>query len=262
MSTRDRYPAGVPCWVETLQADPRAAAAFYEGLMGWSFIGSEDPGEEHDWSYLVARLDGSDVAGLGALPDGMAPSWVTHVRVERAEEAAERARAAGGTVVDGPIEADPAGRFVVLADPLGAVLCAWEADVREGAERINEPGAWAMSALQTPDPERAAAFYEAVFGWRAEPWGPVHLLRLPGYVGGTEEQPVPRDVVAVMAPAAPGAPAAWGVDLWVADIDAAVARAGELGGRVLMPVHDRPPFRSAVVADPEGAAFSLSQLVA
>ena len=41
-----------------------------------------------------------------------------------------------------------------------------------------------------------------------------------------------------------------------------LARAGELGGRVLMPVHDRPPFRSAVVADPEGAAFSLSQLVA
>ena len=65
-----------------------------------------------------------------------------------------------------------------------------------------------------------------------------------------------------MAPAAPGAPAAWGVDFWVADIDAAVARAGELGGRVLMPVHARPPsFRAAVVADPEGAVLSLSQLV-
>ena len=260
MSTRDDYPAGVPCWVETLQADTRAAAAFYEGLMGWSFIGSEDPDEAHDWSYLVARLEGADVAGLGALPAGVAPWGVTHFRVDSADVAAEAARAAGGAMVDGPIDASPAGRFVVLADPLGAVFCAWEAEIREGAERINEPGAWAMSALQTPDPERAAAFYGAVFGWQAEPWGPVHLLRLPGYVGGTEKQPVPRDVVAVMAPAAPGAGAAWGVDFWVSDIDAAVARAGELGGRVLMPVHDRPPFRSAVVADPEGAAFSLSQL--
>ena len=152
--------------------------------------------------------------------------------------------------------------MAVLADPAGAVFCVWQPREHRGAQVVNEPGAWAMSALQTPDPERAAAFYEGVFGWRAEPWGPVHLLRLPGYVGGTEEQPVPRDVVAVMAPAAPGAPAAWGVDLWVADIDAAVARAGELGGRVLMAVHDRPPFRSAVVADPEGASFSLSQLVA
>lgn len=39
-------------------------------------------------------------------------------------------------------------------------------------------------------------------------------------------------------------------------------RAADLGGRVLAPVHDRPPFRSAVLADPEGAAFSLSQLAA
>ena len=249
----------MPCWVETQQADTRAAAAFYEGLMGWRFVGSEDPDEEHDWTYLVARLDGADVAGLGTLPDGVAPSWVTHVRVERVEDAAERVRAAGGTVLDGPIDAAPAGRFAVLADPLGAVFCAWEAGIRDGAERINEPGAWAMSALQTPEPERAAAFYGDVFGWEAEPWGPVQLLRLPGYVGGTEEQPVPRDVVAVMAPAAPGGGTGWGVDFWVPDVDAAVARAAELGGRVLVAVHDRPPFRSAVIADPEGAAFSVSR---
>jgi predicted enzyme related to lactoylglutathione lyase len=263
MSTRDSYPAGVPCWVETLQADTRAAAAFYEGLMGWRLVGSDDPDEEHGWEYLVARLDGADVAGIGSLPAGQRPAWVTHVRVERVEDAAERARTAGGTVLDGPLDASPAGRFAVLADPLGAVFCVWEPDIRDGAERINEPGAWAMSALHTPDPERAAAFYGAVFGWRAEPWGPVHLLRLPGYVGGTEEQPVPRDVVAVMAPlAGAGAPSRWDVDFWVADAEAAAARATELGGGVVVPVHDRPPFRSAVLADPEGAAFSVSQLTA
>ena len=258
MSTRDSYPAGVPCWVETLQADTRAAAAFYEGLMGWTHVGSEDPGEEHDWTYLVARMGGADVAGVGALPDGQRPAWVTHVRVDSADDAGERARAAGGTVIDGPIDASPAGRFTVLADPLGAAFCAWEADIREGAERINEPGAWAMSALQTPDPERAAAFYGELFGWQAEPWGPVHLLRLPGYAGGTEEQPVPRDVVAVMAPAGADGAAAWAVDFWVPDVDAAAACAAELGGRVVVPVHDRPPFRSAVLADPGGAAFSVS----
>jgi uncharacterized protein len=119
------------------------------------------------------------VAGIGALPGGgAAPSWLTHVRVDSAEDTAERVLDAGGAVLDGPLDASPAGRFVMLADPLGAVFCAWEAEIREGAERINEPGAWAMSTLQTPDPARAAAFYESVFGWRAEPWGPVHLLRL------------------------------------------------------------------------------------
>ena len=182
-------------------------------------------------------------------------------REQVAGAAAERTRAAGGTVLEGPVDASPAGRFAVLADPLGAIVCAWEAGIREGAERINEPGAWAMSALQTPDSERAAAFYRAVFGWEAEPWGPVHLLRLPGYVGGTEQQPVPRDVVAVMAPLADAAaPSRWDVDFWVADVDAAAARSAGLGGSVVVGVHDRPPFRSAVLADPEGAAFSVSRL--
>ncbi|MET0909268.1 MAG: VOC family protein, partial [Ilumatobacteraceae bacterium] len=263
MSTRDDYPSGVPCWVETLQPDTRAAATFYERLMGWTLIGSEDPDEEEDdGSYLVARLDGADVAGIGALPGGLAPSWVTHVRVDSADGAAARARASGGTVLDGPIDASPAGRFVVLADPAGAVFCAWEAEIRAGAERINEPGAWSMSALQTTDPARAAAFYQSVFGWLAEPWGPVHLFRLPGYHGGTDEQPVPRDVVAVMAPAQPDSRPAWTVDFWVADLAAAVDCATGLGGRALVPIHDRPPFRRAVLADPAGAAFTLSQLTA
>ena len=46
-------------------------------------------------------------------------------------------------------------------------------------------------------------FYGELFGWEAEPFGPPGLRLLPpaGYVGGEPQQPVPRDVVAVMAPA-------------------------------------------------------------
>ena len=59
MSERDRYPAGVPCWVETLQPDPRAAAAFYAGVLGWEFTGPGPmPG---GGNYYVGRLGGRDV---------------------------------------------------------------------------------------------------------------------------------------------------------------------------------------------------------
>src|SRR6476661_8786164 len=34
---RDGYIAGVPCWVDTSQPDPDAAAEFYGGLFGWEF---------------------------------------------------------------------------------------------------------------------------------------------------------------------------------------------------------------------------------
>ena len=43
--------------------------------------------------------------------------------------------------------------------------------MRKGAQLINEPGAWAMSQLQTSDPERAAAFYGDLFGWTTETSG-------------------------------------------------------------------------------------------
>ena len=48
---------------------------------------------------------------------------------------------------------------------------AWEPGERKGAQLVNEPGAWAMSHLDTPDPAAAAAFYGAVFGWTTETFG-------------------------------------------------------------------------------------------
>ena len=35
MGTREDYPAGAPCWVDTSQPDPAGAARFYSGLFGW-----------------------------------------------------------------------------------------------------------------------------------------------------------------------------------------------------------------------------------
>lgn len=192
MSQRETYPAGVPCWVDTLQDDPAATRGFYERVLGWRFDGDDD--------YAVARLHGAGVAGVGARPgDAPDPTWLTHVRVDDVDAAAQRAAELGATVE---------------AEPL---------DV----------------------------------GWETESFGPATMFRLPGYVGGEPEQPVPRDVVAVMLP---GDDAAWSVDFWIADLEAAIAAAEAAGGRVVVPPHDQPPvFRSAVLADPEGATFSLSQ---
>ena len=93
----------------------------------------------------------------------------------------------------------------------------------------------------------------------------VPLGLISGYVGGKPQQPVPRDVVAVMAPTGPAAaevPTHWNVNFWVDDADATVEQAAGAGGQVIMPPMDTPGFRNAVVADPQGAAFSISQLTA
>jgi uncharacterized protein len=267
MSERDHYEPGVPCWVDTLQPDPRAAMDFYAGVFGWEFVGPGPmPG---GGEYFVAHSDGHDVAGVGSLPPEGAPpgaTWTTYVAVRSADEATAKAKAAGGSVLAGPFDAEPAGRMVVLSDPSGASIAAWEARERRGAQRVNEPGAWAMSLLTTDDPVGAAKFYGAVFGWNVDVIeageSTFTLWRLPGYVGGEPHQPVPRDVVGAMIPAAGDAPIAWGVDFWVRSADDAAARASEGGGSVIVAPHETPGFRNAVLADPQGAVFSITQVLA
>ena len=126
MSEQDRYIPGVPCWVDTTQPDPEAAAAFYGGLFGWEFEDVMPPGSPG--KYLIARLRGGDVAGVGSQPEGAPPSaaWNTYVWVENADETAAKVRAAGGTVLAEPFDVGDAGRMAVFADPEGAAFCVWQ----------------------------------------------------------------------------------------------------------------------------------------
>jgi uncharacterized protein len=275
MSRRDDYPAGVPCFVDTLTADVHAAKDFYGAIFGWEFAGPGPMPGDPAGEYFVARVEGDDVAGVGTLPapragggesgDGMPPAWTTHVSVESADAAAAQAESAGGAVLVEPFDVPPAGRMAVIADPAGAVLCVWQGGERVGAGRVNEASAWAMSLLSTPDPTAAAAFYRELFGWEAEEFAPsTWLFRRPGYVGGEPAQPVPRDVVAAMTTADPdaGMASAWSVDFWIADAGAAATAAPELGGRVIAAPFQEAGFRRAILAAPDGATFSVSQLLA
>lgn len=267
MSERDGYEHGVPCFVSGVFPDPGAVVSFYGELFGWeteNLMLADHPG-----NYFVCRLRGRDVAAIvsqhGAPPPPEAV-WTTLVSVESVDEAASTAASAGGKVIGEPFDSPGGGRQAVLADPAGAVFSVWEPRERHGAQLVNEPSAWSMSALTTDDPEAAKRFYTEVFGWDTKSFdmGGAELVMwtVPGYVGGELQQPVPRDVVATMLPDADGeAPPHWSVDFWIADVDDAAAKVSELGGQVLAPAYDIPNtgLRQAVVMDPQGAAFSLTQ---
>jgi predicted enzyme related to lactoylglutathione lyase len=266
MSERDDYEPGVPCWIDTLQPDPEAAMTFYAALFGWEPAGPVAMPGDPPGRYFVARVHGRDVAGIGSQPagPGQAPAWNTYVSVASADMAATAAVEAGGAILVEPFDVLPAGRMAVLADPAGAPFCAWQPGERRGAQLVNEPRAWAMSHLTTPDPERAAAFYGALFGWTTDTFGEgdaaMTVFRVPGYVGGEPRQPVSREVVATMSGAGGDGAAGWGIILWDRDVDATAARAVELGGRALAPPFDTPMSRMAVLADPHGASFAISNV--
>ena len=152
MPERDGYIPGVPCWVDTTQPDPDAAAAFYRGLFGWEFEETMPAGS--GGKYLIARVRGGDVAAVSSQPQG-APSdavWNTYIWVENADAAAAKAREAGGSVVSEPFDVTDAGRMAVLADPEGAVFCVWQARRAQGCARRQRAGLTELQRPQHPRP--------------------------------------------------------------------------------------------------------------
>jgi predicted enzyme related to lactoylglutathione lyase len=278
---RNEYPPGVPCWVDTGQPDPDAAARFYGGVFGWELEDQMPP--DAPGKYFMARLQGRDVAAIGSqMGDSGPATWTTYVCVENADETAARAKEAGGTVLQEPFDVFEAGRMAVLADPEGAVISLWQPKGTKGAQLVNEPGTWNFSELNTRDPERAKAFYGAVFGWEANEigMGDVMLFRMPGYgdfletldpgtrerMAGVGAPPGFEDAVAWLAPMhspqiSDDTQPHWSITFAVDDADAAAAKAEELGGTVLVPPMDQPWVRMTVLRDPQGAVFTASKFV-
>lgn len=281
---RDRYPAGVPCWVDIARRELDAALDFYGGLFGWRF---EEESASGSSRYLVARIRNRDVAGVDSeTSEGpLSTAWRMYIATEDVDETARNVREAGGQVLLGPVDVDDAGRMARCSDPSGSRFSIWEAGRRTGARLVNEPGTWNFSELNTHDPRGAEAFYGAVFGWELsglgdDEGGGSGLWRMPGYgdflaerdptlwerqadVGAPEGF---ADAVAWLVPSSDGgadgkAPAHWSITFAVDDADAIAARATELGGKVLVPPMDAPWVRMTVISDPEGAVFTASKFV-
>jgi uncharacterized protein len=279
MPERDGYIPGVPCWVDTNQPDPEAAADFYSGLFGWEIKDVMPP--ESDGTYLVGQIRGGSVAAVSSIPEGAPPMamWNTYVWVESVEETATKVLDAGGKTLMGPFDVEDAGRMAVFADPEGAAFCVWEAKVHKGAQVVNEAGALNFNGLNTRDVEGAKAFYGSVFGWTTLDLGGAEMWTLPGYGDHLEENnPGLRkqlaesggpegfiDVVASINPIGddqPDVPAHWSVTFGVDDAHATAAKVTELGGKVTVAPFDAPWCRLTVLSDPAGATFIASQFVA
>jgi predicted enzyme related to lactoylglutathione lyase len=280
MPERDGYIPGVPCWVDTSQPDPEAAAAFYRNLFGWEMEDVMPPGSES--KYFMARIRGGDVGAVGSIPES-APqmaTWNTYIAVDSADDTTAKARDAGGSVMMDPFDVMDAGRMAVVADPEGAVFMLWQAGRTKGAQIVNEHGSVNFNGLNTRDVAGAKDFYGSVFGWTTlDLGGGAEMWTLPGY-GDHLEKGDPglrerlgefggpsgfEDVVATINPIGddqPDTPPHWSVTFAVDDADAIAAKADELGGTVMAPPFDAPWVRMTIISDPQGATFIASQFVA
>jgi hypothetical protein len=118
------------------------------------------------------------------------------------------------------------------------------------------PGVPSWVDANEPDPEAVLPFYAGLFGWEFEnvmPEGSGGEYIIARIRGGD---------VAAIGSIPEGAPpiATWNTYIWVDSADDTAAKAREAGGSVLAEPFDvLDAGRMAVIADPEGAVFSVWQ---
>ncbi|MFI8368088.1 VOC family protein [Streptomyces sp. NPDC085466] len=251
MTEAARRSPGTPCWVSLMVHGMDTTQEFYQALFGWEFV----PGPQQLGPYARALLGGKEVAGIGQLPPDrhLEIAWTTYLATPDADETAEAVRCCGGTVAVGPLDAGEAGRMVICADPAGAVFGVWQAEAHHGTALAGPAGTPVWNELLTYETATVGKFYRTVFGYEVEPvvsadfdYATLHVDGRPvASLHGFGEE-LPRD----RGPH-------WMTYFEVDDADAAAGLVTELGGRVLRPPRDGTAGRLALVADPEGAVFTL-----
>ena len=252
MGERTQYTPSTFCWTDLTTTDQEGAKAFYSGLFGWEI---EDLPAGEGVTYSMARMNGKDIAAIAPQPEmmrdqGAPPTWNSYVSVESADDTAATASELGGTVVGPPFDIFDSGRMTVIQDPQGAFFFAWQPLQHIGAQLVNAPGALCFNELASPDFDGSQAFYGGLFGWTFES---TEMGDIPYVLIKNGEST--NGGLAPLQP--PGVPPHWLVYLATDDLDAALAKVGELGGAVHAGPIEISIARIAVVTDPQGAAFAL-----
>ena len=249
---------GTFCWFECASTDAATVKPFYTGLFDWN---AEDVPMSGDMGghYTMFRVGDADMAGLYELSgprfEGVPCHWATYVKVESADETAERAVSLGGKLAAPPMDVPDVGRIAFLQDPTGANIGVFQPGGHPGCgQPKTSHGAMGWSELSTNDTAKAKAFYCELFGWNAKE-----------DAGGeyTEFQVGGRSIGGMMAlpPEQGGAPPNWLPYVAVDDCDECSARVSKLGGRTLVPPADVPGVgRFSVFADPAGACLAFIHL--
>jgi predicted enzyme related to lactoylglutathione lyase len=119
-----------------------------------------------------------------------------------------------------------------------------------------KPGMFVWHDLLTDDVAASRGFYAGLLGWEFED---TQRLGRPFVVARSHGRRV-GGLVAI--PKSDERSSQWIAYLSVPDVDRAVARVVEAGGRSLVPPVNVPVGRAAIVADPQGALLGLARLAA
>ena len=208
--------------------DVERARGFYERVFGWDF----QPWGPPDF-YLI---DGAGVGGglqgrREIVPGARMLGVEATMAVEDVAATGAAVERAGGKVVSGPFHIETVGTLIYFEDTEGNIVGAMRYDPRHpaAASAPDATGVVRHFSINADDVSRAKGFYESVFGWTFEPWGPpdFYIVRNAGasfngaLQGRRELKPGARMIGFEMS-------------IGVADIEALVREVEAAGGHMAM----------------------------
>ena len=150
-------------WHELATTDWRAALDFYSAVFGWDKMAEHDMGGDAG-KYVLFGSNGVQRGGMfkkfASMPGG--PTWLGYVRVRDVNDAVKKAKAARGTLVNGPMEV-PGGDWIAqFVDPYGALfavhtLAADMKPAQPAAAAAAAPAAEAAAPASAAAPAKPAA---------------------------------------------------------------------------------------------------------
>ncbi len=238
------------CWINVLTPNPDEAQTFFGTLLGWQYV--ELPGMGH-----LIQVNGEDIGGMWDLhgpntPKGTPPGIGVMIKVANADEVSEAALPLGGKSKPA-FDVGPQGRMAEIWDPTGAQIDLWEGAGSPGMTADpTHHGVPSWIELITPDIDKAATFYRALFDWTSATMTNMGF-RYVSFNNGD------HPVAGMMAPTeAMGhdVPPHWGMYCTVDDVDLTAALVEELGGTLCVPTMDIPEIgRVCGITSPQGVMF-------
>jgi predicted enzyme related to lactoylglutathione lyase len=239
-------------WHNLVTNDGAAAREFYGELFGWEFDLMDDG------RYSVISYQGRNLGGiLDANRDGNQPKsarWLSAMSVPDLDAALVAVSKAGGKQVEAPVDVSGVGRVVTVEDADGAVLHLLAPERGDPPDVEPKPHTWLWHELLANHAGRALAFYEAAFGYRAEP-----LKKNPGleyrvlWSSGKAR-------AGIMKNPFDNTRSIWIPYVRVDDPAALAKRVPGLGGRVVVAPHSGVRDGTlALVLDPSGAPIALQK---
>jgi predicted enzyme related to lactoylglutathione lyase len=121
-TTETKTMHGTFCWNELITTDTGTCKEFFTNLLGWTAEEQNMGGTD----YTVFKYGEKMTAGMMKTTPEMGdvpPHWLSYIAVDQpVDELVPKIEKMGGKILVPPMDVPTVGRFIVLADPTGAVV--------------------------------------------------------------------------------------------------------------------------------------------